>query len=95
MELPDSVMVMAGHYAPLDGMNEKGLCVSVNMIQDAETIEQNTDKPDKSTLLYLLGGLDEPTKGTVRYRNEDMAGRTETEKAKMRAGEFGFVFQQS
>ena len=30
-------------------MNEKGLCVSVNMIQDEDTISQNTDKPDITT----------------------------------------------
>ena len=32
-----------------DGMNEKGLAVSVNMIQDTATISQNTDKPDITT----------------------------------------------
>lgn len=36
-------------YAPLDGMNEKGLAVSVNMIEDNATINQQTDKPDLTT----------------------------------------------
>lgn len=45
----DKVKTMAALYAPLDGMNEKGLSVSVNMIQDSETINQNTDKPDITT----------------------------------------------
>lgn len=40
---------LAGLYAPLDGINEMGLAVSVNMIQDNDTIEQNTDKPDLTT----------------------------------------------
>ena len=47
--IPDSVQAIIALYAPLDGMNEKGLAVSVNMIQDSDTIEQNTDKPDITT----------------------------------------------
>lgn len=34
----DQVKVLAALYAPLDGMNEKGLAVSVNMIQDEADI---------------------------------------------------------
>lgn len=41
--------ILAALYAPLDGMNEKGLAVSVNMIQDTAAINQNTDKPDITT----------------------------------------------
>lgn len=46
LALPDEIQTLAGLYAPLDGLNEMGLAVSVNMIQDSATIEQNTDKPD-------------------------------------------------
>lgn len=45
----NDVRVMAALYAPLDGMNEKGLAVSVNMIEDSASINQNTDKPDITT----------------------------------------------
>lgn len=45
----DQVRTLAALYAPLDGMNEKGFAVSVNMIQDSDTIEQDTDKPDITT----------------------------------------------
>ena len=47
--LNDDMMTIAALYAPLDGMNEKGLCISVNMIQDGATISQDTDKPDITT----------------------------------------------
>lgn len=47
--MPDDTRAMIAMYAPLDGMNEKGLAVSVNMIQDFATISQNTDKPDITT----------------------------------------------
>ena len=54
--LSDEVLTAAALYAPLDGMNEKGLCVSVNMIQDNDTISQNTEKPDitTTTAIWLL-----------------------------------------
>lgn len=45
----NDVRVLAALYAPLDGMNEKGLAVSVNMIQDNASINQNSDKPDLTT----------------------------------------------
>lgn len=48
-KLPDRIQAIIGLYAPLDGMNEAGLAVSVNMIQDPGTIEQDTDKPDITT----------------------------------------------
>ena len=47
--LSDEMMTIAALYAPLDGMNEKGLCISANMIQDGATISQDTDKPDITT----------------------------------------------
>ncbi|MBP5294927.1 MAG: linear amide C-N hydrolase [Lachnospiraceae bacterium] len=45
-KLPEDVLILAAHYAPLDGINEKGLCISVNMLPDGEILNQNTDKPD-------------------------------------------------
>lgn len=45
----DEVKILAALYAPLDGMNEAGLAVSVNMIQDSSTINQDTGKPDLTT----------------------------------------------
>ena len=56
--MTDEIMTIAALYAPLDGMNEKGLCVSVNMIQDSATISQNTDKPDITTTTAIRLMLD-------------------------------------
>lgn len=58
-KLPDSAQAVIGLYAPLDGMNEKGLSVSVNMIEDSDTIEQNTKKPDITTTTAIRLLLDE------------------------------------
>ena len=54
----DEVKTLAALYAPLDGMNEAGLAVSVNMIQDNAAIQQNTDKPDITTTTAIRLLLD-------------------------------------
>ena len=54
----DEIKTLAALYAPLDGMNEKGLAVSVNMIQDSASIEQNTEKPDITTTTAIRLLLD-------------------------------------
>jgi predicted choloylglycine hydrolase len=55
-EMPSEIQAIAALYMPLDGMNERGFCISVNMIEDSDTIEQNTEKPDitTTTLIRLL-----------------------------------------
>ena len=45
----DEVKTLAALYAPLDGMNEAGLAVSVNMIQDSAATWQDREKPDITT----------------------------------------------
>jgi lipoprotein-releasing system ATP-binding protein len=47
----------------------------------------------KSTLLHVLGALDRPTAGSVRFRGEDLFTRTEAELTRFRREEVGFVFQ--
>lgn len=55
----DQVKTLAALYAPLDGMNEKGFAISVNMIQDSDSIEQNTPKPDITTTTAVRLLLDQ------------------------------------
>jgi putative ABC transport system ATP-binding protein len=47
----------------------------------------------KSTLLNILGGLDVPTSGTVRFRDHDLAHADERLLTKYRREHVGFVFQ--
>ncbi len=54
----DEIRALAAIYAPLDGMNEAGLAVSVNMIQDSADIGQNTGKPGLTTTTAVRLMLD-------------------------------------
>ncbi|MGZ6124261.1 MAG: ABC transporter ATP-binding protein [Myxococcales bacterium] len=47
----------------------------------------------KSTLLNLLGGLDVPTSGSIRWRDHDLAKADERALTEYRRDHVGFVFQ--
>jgi len=47
----------------------------------------------KSTLLHILGGLDEPTKGTVLFGRKSLYDIDARERTDIRALRIGFVFQ--
>ncbi len=47
----------------------------------------------KSTLLNILGGLDVPTSGTVRYKDHDLTRYDEAALTRYRRDHVGFVFQ--
>jgi len=47
----------------------------------------------KSTLLHVLGTLDRPTVGRVRWCGEDLFGRGEAGLVRFRREEIGFIFQ--
>lgn len=47
----------------------------------------------KSTLLNILGGLDRPTSGRVRYRDHELTSATVADLTQFRREHVGFVFQ--
>ena len=53
LDMPEETQMrllsVAAPFAPMDGMNEKGLCVAVLMIQDSPGFQQDTGKPDLTT----------------------------------------------
>jgi putative ABC transport system ATP-binding protein len=74
---------------------------SVNVLKD---INLNVEKGEfvsimgpsgggKSTLLYLLGGLDKPTSGMVSIEGKDISRIKKKEMSWMRRNKLGFVFQ--
>lgn len=53
-----------------------------------------TSESGKTTLLQILGGLDEPTAGGVWIRGNSLKDMTEDERTIFRRRNIGFVFQQ-
>lgn len=47
----------------------------------------------KSTLLNLLAGFMNPESGSIKVNDEELVGKTETEKANFRLQNYGFIFQ--
>ena len=47
----------------------------------------------KSTLLHVLGGLDTPKAGKVRFKGQDVYGMSPARRSRFRAENAGFVFQ--
>ncbi|MBP3360328.1 MAG: linear amide C-N hydrolase [Clostridia bacterium] len=78
--LPEKVRSVVSLYAPLDGMNEKGLCAAVLYIEDGAEINQDTDKPDITTttairlLLNQAADVDEAVALLGQYDMHDSLG---------------------
>ena len=53
------LLSVAAPFAPMDGMNEKGLCVAVLMIQDSPGFQQDTGKTDLTTTTAVRLLLDQ------------------------------------
>lgn len=68
--------------------------VSFELYQGEFTVVMGASGSGKSTLLYCLSGMDTLTSGEVFYKGKKISGCRENEMAKLRAEEFGFVFQQ-
>ncbi len=47
----------------------------------------------KSTLLHLMGGLDQPTTGSVEVEGVDLASLSENRRSRMRNRTLGFIYQ--
>ncbi|WP_049923606.1 ABC transporter ATP-binding protein [Halopiger djelfimassiliensis] len=47
----------------------------------------------KSTLLHLLGGLERPTEGTIRFQDSDLASLSNRKRTRLRLEHIGIVFQ--
>lgn len=69
--------------------------VDVEVYDKDFTIIMGSSGAGKSTLLYALSGMDGITGGSVFYKGREISRLKEKEMAKLRAGEFGFVFQQT
>lgn len=79
-EMQMRLLSVAAPFAPMDGMNEKGLCVAVLMIQDRPAFAQDTGKPDLTTttavrlLLDKAADVDEAVELLAQYDMHASAG---------------------
>ena len=48
----------------------------------------------KSTLLHMLGCVDTPTSGTLRFGGEDVSRLSDSSRSRLRLRQIGFVFQR-
>lgn len=53
-----------------------------------------TSGTGKSTLLYLMGGLLQPTSGEIYFSNRKLSEMNDTERTRLRAEKIGFIFQE-
>jgi putative ABC transport system ATP-binding protein len=77
---------------------KRGPVVALNgvdlRIDDGELLAvQGPTGHGKSTLLQMLGGLDRPTSGEVRFNGQNLGALPETKMTDVRARSFGFIFQ--
>ncbi len=67
--------------------------VNLELKQGEFVALQGASGSGKSTLLQLLGGLDRPTSGTIRFRGKPLRLQTSQQAAIFRGQNVGFVFQ--
>ena len=68
--------------------------VDFDLYEGDFTVIMGASGSGKSTLLYALSGMDRATAGEVVYNGKDIVKMKESELAKLRYTDFGFIFQQ-
>ena len=69
--------------------------INVEIYDGDFTVIMGPSGAGKSTLLYALSGMDTISSGQVLYKGKELGSLSEKKMAKLRASEFGFVFQQT
>jgi putative ABC transport system ATP-binding protein len=67
--------------------------VSLSIARGQLVVVQGRSGSGKTTLLNLIGGLDRPTSGDVRFDGEDVVGMPERGLIELRRRRIGFIFQ--
>ncbi len=69
--------------------------VTIDIYESDFTVIMGASGAGKSTLLYALSGMDSITSGEVVFKGQSISTLSESKMARLRASEFGFVFQQT
>jgi putative ABC transport system ATP-binding protein len=81
-------------YAHNGGQNHILDHIDIDIYKADFTVIMGASGSGKSTLLYTISGMDPATAGQVIYKGDNIASYKEDKLAKLRQGDFGFVFQQ-
>ena len=90
LELDRITKIFPAAGAPLRVLDD----VSLSLPPGGRMVIMGPSGSGKSTLLSIIGGLDEPTAGTVRLDGVDPFAGDATERARFRNRRIGFVFQE-
>jgi putative ABC transport system ATP-binding protein len=91
--MPDAPLIVVDHvskYYP-DGQVHALADVSLSFRSQEYVAIMGPSGSGKSTLLNLLGGLDQPTSGSIRFQGKSLAETRDLDN--FRAMKIGFVFQ--
>lgn len=69
--------------------------LNLSVIKGDFTVIMGNSGSGKSTLLYALSGMDRPTLGSIRYREEEISKYNNDKLALFRRKHCGFIFQQN
>jgi lipoprotein-releasing system ATP-binding protein len=76
-------------YGPLEVL--KGIDLEINKGEIVSIV--GASGAGKTTLLQIIGTLDKPSSGTIKFENQDVASLSEKKLASFRNRNIGFVFQ--
>lgn len=67
--------------------------IDCEVLKGSLTILKGRSGSGKTTLMNIMGGLDDPTEGTVFFEGKDLRDVSTIEREKLRRTRMGFVFQ--
>ncbi len=91
--MTEPMLVARDLWKSYDGHTEVLRGVSVEVASGEAILVWGPNGSGKTTLLSLLGGLDVPTRGSVSLGGREISHLRESELAKVRLHDVGFVFQ--
>src|ERR1700704_920524 len=87
------VLAATGVWKSSDGAPDVLRDLSLQVQSGEAVLVWGANGSGKTTLLSILGGLDVPTRGSIVLGGREIARLKESELAKVRLHEVGFVFQ--
>ncbi|TLZ45650.1 MAG: ATP-binding cassette domain-containing protein, partial [Methanobacteriota archaeon] len=87
------VLVARDLWKSYDGRSDVIRGVSLEISSGDSVLVSGPNGSGKTTLLSILGGLDVPTRGSLQIGGREIARMKESELARVRLHDVGFVFQ--